>query len=278
MIKISSNGVDWDVLEVNNFPANEQFLKYKIIAGNKYSISWFYQDDGELFTLYALAKHIVNNKGTLGILNIPYLPHARMDRVEDNKTFFTLKYLAEIINICKFKSIKVFDVHSNVALTHIHNLIVIPPINIVNNIIENILKLDKNTDFLYFPDKGAVEKYSGLFDFPYISGEKVREWGTGNIKGLSIPDAHKIIPGVSKILMVDDICSKGGTFYYAYKELEKYDPLDVNLYVSHLETTVWQGEAIKLMNIFTTDTIYPVDAFGYHPNIMVYEIFNKRGI
>lgn len=50
--------------------------------------------------------------------------------------------------------------------------------------------------------------------------------------------------------MIDDICSKGGTFYYGSKELNKYGCKDMYLYVSHCENTILDGELLKEDSLF----------------------------
>ncbi len=60
--------------------------------------------------------------------------------------------------------------------------------------------------------------------------------------------------------MIDDICSKGGTFYYGSKELNKYGCKDMYLYVTHCENTILDGELLKedslFKKVFTTRSIF----------------------
>ena len=72
-------------------------------------------------------------------------------------------------------------------------------------------------------------------------------------------------------LIMDDICSKGGTFLYAAKALKEYGAADIYLYVTHCEKTILQGEMINsglIKKIYTTNSIY---RDNYHPLI---EVFN----
>ena len=45
-----------------------------------------------------------------------------------------------------------------------------------------------------------------------------------------------------EIFSVDDICSKGGTFYHAAKALKATGAKNVYLYITHLESTVLAGD------------------------------------
>ena len=60
------------------------------------------------------------------------------------------------------------------------------------------------------------------------------------------------------ILIIDDICSKGGTFYYAAKELKEAGAANIYLYVTHCENTIHEGELLNsdlIKHIYTTDSI-----------------------
>ena len=77
------------------------------------------------------------------------------------------------------------------------------------------------------------------------------------------------IPG-SIVLIVDDICSKGGTFYYSAKELKELGAKEVYLYISHCENSIFEGELLTgdwVDKVFTTDSIFA----GEHEKV---EVFN----
>lgn len=61
------------------------------------------------------------------------------------------------------------------------------------------------------------------------------------------------------VLIIDDICSKGGTFYHSAKKLKELGANKIYLYVSHCENTIYSGELLKdnglIEKIFTTDSI-----------------------
>ena len=61
------------------------------------------------------------------------------------------------------------------------------------------------------------------------------------------------------ILIVDDICSRGGTFLHSAKALKAMGATNIDLYVSHLENYVWEGEMITsglIRTLYTTNSIY----------------------
>jgi ribose-phosphate pyrophosphokinase len=64
------------------------------------------------------------------------------------------------------------------------------------------------------------------------------------------------------ILIVDDICSRGGTFYHSAKALKEAGANKIYLYVTHLETTVFDGDLLNsglVEKIYTTKSIFPND-------------------
>ena len=66
------------------------------------TIIWAYENDAELFTLMCIKGHYNSPFWPID-LYMPYIPHARMDRVEPGSTdVFTLKYFCEAINNMNF--------------------------------------------------------------------------------------------------------------------------------------------------------------------------------
>ena len=61
------------------------------------------------------------------------------------------------------------------------------------------------------------------------------------------------------ILIIDDICSKGGTFYHSAKRLKEAGAANIYLYVTHCENTIYEGELLKedslIKHIFTTNSL-----------------------
>jgi ribose-phosphate pyrophosphokinase len=122
---------------------------------------------------------------------------------------------------------------------------------------------------LFFPDEGAMKRYSTMFDLPYTFGIKKRDWTTGQIKGLEVTGQTEELTG-SVVLIVDDICSKGGTFYHSAKALRELGAKDVYLYVSHCENSIFEGELLKsdlVTKVYTTNSIFA----GVHNRVEVFD-------
>ena len=228
-------------------------------------VEWYYENDAELFSLICVKRHLdrVYSYSDV-VLEMPYIPHARMDRVKSDEDVFTLKYFCEVINSLNFKVVHVRDAHSNVSLALLDNVEEMP---ITNYVLDAIF--EAQADVLFFPDEGAMKRYSGGFDIPYAFGMKKRDWKTGQIQGLDIINAEVVKD--KNVLIVDDICSRGGTFYHSAKALKAAGAKSVSLYVTHCEKTIILGEMAStdglVDHVYTTKSIFPEELFneGYDP-------------
>lgn len=238
---------------------------YREITENKtVYITWLYESDKELFSLYCISKNIREHFPQLQQdLMMPYIPNARFDRVKYSNECFTLKYFAEIINSLGFVRVIVTDPHSDVSTALINHVEVIRGASYITQTCSKILKAEPSRNLvIYFPDSGSLKRYSEFVsdDYPIVYGIKNRDWKTGKILGIEIHGDTEKLDENTAILMIDDICSKGGTFYYGSKELNKYGCKDMYLYVTHCENTILDGELLKadslFKKVFTTRSIF----------------------
>jgi ribose-phosphate pyrophosphokinase len=181
-----------------------------------------------------------------------------MDRVKTDEDIFTLKYFAELINSLNFDNVYILDPHSYVSEALFNNLHVQVP----KYFIEKSIIHSKSKNFImFYPDEGAMKRYSSMAPLPYAFCIKKRNWETGKIEGLDLQNADAIKG--KNVLIVDDICSRGGTFYYTAKALKEAGAKSICLYVTHLEETVLDGDLYAAMqngalidHIFTTKSIW----------------------
>lgn len=262
MIKVNGK-----VIAQNQFPDGTLLMKFCPEADSKpVIVEWLYENDAELFALICVKGHL--DRITTGkdvMLNLPYIPHARQDRVKSYEDVFTLKYFCETINSLGFKKVFVCDAHSNVSLALINNVVDWG----VAGYIERAIELCK-AEALFFPDEGAMKRYSEQSPLSYAFGMKKRDWKTGQILGLDIINSENIVG--KNVLIVDDICSRGGTFFHAAKALKAAGAKSVSLYVTHCEKTIILGEMAStdglVDHVYTTKSIFPEELFedGYDPH------------
>lgn len=247
--------VNNQVLEKKHFPDNTLLIR-KLINDQNIEIEWLYENDEELVLLYFITKHIRENKEVKSlILKMPYIPNARMDRVKNKDEVFTLKYFAEFINSLNYDKVVVRDPHSYVSLALINN-VECEDISVKIKDLANRL-LVKENDIIFYPDEGACKRYSEMIGLSNAFGIKKRNFRTGKIEGLEVIGN---IPRESfNVLIVDDICSFGGTFYHSAKKLKELGADKIYLYVTHCENNILKGELLKedlIEKVFTTESIF----------------------
>ena len=251
MIKLNGK-----IVNINHFPDGTLLLKEegKWSGGGAHKIEWYFESNEELVTLMFLTKHLRSYDNTRKInLSLPYIPNARQDRVKTTEDVFTLKYFADIINYLNFNQIQVLDPHSSVSEALINNVVPCTPKVYIGKAIWNC-----NPDILFFPDEGAMKRYSNMTTVEYAFGIKKRDWTTGQIQGLDVAGCIDKIKD-SKILIIDDICSRGGTFYHSAKKLKELGAKEIYLYITHCENTILDGELLTsglIEKVYTTNSIF----------------------
>ena len=263
MIKLNGK-----IVNINHFPDGTLLLKEesKWSGGGAHKIEWYFESNEELVTLMFLTKHLRSYDNTIKInLSLPYIPNARQDRVKTSEDVFTLKYFADIINYLNFNQIQVLDPHSSVSEALINNIVPCAPKVYIEKAIRNC-----NPDILFFPDEGAMKRYSNMATVEYAFGIKKRDWTTGQIQGLDVAGCIDRIKD-SKILIIDDICSRGGTFYHSAKKLKELGAKEIYLYITHCENTILAGELLTsglIEKVYTTNSIFTKE----HEKIEVFEL------
>lgn len=233
------------------FPNGEKrYVVPKADPDDVVDITMAYEDDSEFFDLLCIFDSIRrNNPNAEFVLNLPYIPYSRMDRVERETDSFSLKSFANFVNnVIKPKRIKCLDAHSDVALALFDAPVThsVPQIKIVK---ENFKPADT---LLVFPDATAVKRYKKLFpEYQSVSINKERDFQTGKIvsstliKGGNISD--EFLENAKNVVIVDDICSKGGTFLLASQLIAEnigHEDYTINLVIAHCEAAIFEGNLL----------------------------------
>ena len=269
--------VNGKILEFTQFPDNTSSFRFDVdgsinrLDWERYEIEWRYDSDTECILLWYLVNHIRSVAGCDAIiyLYLPYIPNARMDRVKNEDEVFTLKWFANFINELCFERVVVLDPHSNVATALIDNVLVVQPEEFIQKAIDTISTDDligSDELLLCYPDEGAAKRYSELMETEYIFGIKHRDWRTGQIARLELTTPEKVAGRA--VLIVDDICSRGGTFTHTATALREAGAKAIYLYVTHCENTIFKGSVLTdgmIQHVFTTNSIYR----GEHEKVTV---------
>lgn len=258
MIKVNGKIVEKKLFPDGTFSTK---LSSEFADKEKTIITWLYSEDSEFVLLMFITKHLKN----MGVKNIelymPYIPNARLDRVKSEEDIFTLKYFAQAINDLGFDQVRVLDPHSYVSEALIERI----KIDVPNAMIEKVLNkiatennVDEKEITMFYPDEGAMKRYCGNFNNPFAFGIKKRDWKSGDILGLEVSGETDRIKG-KNILIIDDICSKGGTFYHSAKKLKELGAGNIYLYISHCENTILKGDVLTsglVERVYTTNSIF----------------------
>lgn len=265
-----------ELINIGHYPDGTLNIKYLVDSNiyDNFNILWLYDGEEELIALIYLVSHIREHKYDANIsLYMPYLPNARMDRVLNQQDIFSFKHFSNIINSLDFSKVRVLDPHSTVNEGLINRFYIENPSHYINLVMRELHIHSSKNITLFYPDAGAMKRYSKIVKVPYVFGNKTRDWETGEIQGLEVIGNLNLVKD-HDILIVDDICSRGGTFYYAAKRLKELGAFNIYLWVSHCENTVLDGDLIKsglVKKIYTTDSVYTAK----HDLIQVVTKFRK---
>lgn len=223
------------------------------------SIAWHYGGEEEMPALFYLTRHLKSSPVVKRIeLFLPYCPNARLDRTHHDYEVFTLRYFAEFINRLGFDKVSVLDPHSNVTTALLDRCEVLSPEPYIRRAIKEICD---PALFLFYPDEGAMKRYADMVKAPYGFGIKRRCWETGKIIGLDVVCDPERVKGKS-VLIVDDICCRGGTFYHSAQELRKLGAGKIFVYCTHCEEAIFSGELLSgdlIEHVYTTNSIFHSD-------------------
>ena len=249
------------LIEQHHFGAGE--LNIKLEPEHNFSvvnILWNYESDEEFFTLACIRNYYATKSC---VLHMPYLPHARMDRVKNDTDVFTLQTFASMLNMLAFDKIYVLDAHSNVGVGMIYRCINLNPKDYIEHAINTLESegYNKNSLCLFFPDEGAQKRYGEMFpEYRQAFGIKKRNWETRKIESYMIIGEENIIN--NHVLIIDDICSYGNTFIKAAEAITSAGAEGVSLYVTHCEESINKGNVFTcgmIENVFTTDSLIRSD-------------------
>lgn len=249
------------------FGGGEQHVKLKHSdISELWSVTiWLhYSQDSEIWKLALIVDALRRaNSQTLIRLNIPYFPAARQDRVCVAGEPLTVKVFADFINAMNFSKVTIFDPHSDVTAALLNNVKVVDNTKLVGAIMGEMNALDgTGKTVLVSPDAGSNKKVADVAkylnnisgqDICVVRADKLRNVATGQIIETTVYADD--LTG-KDCYIIDDICSKGGTFCALAQVLKAKGASKVYLVVSHYEGTaniqMLKDSGIDL--IFTTSS------------------------
>lgn len=162
-------------------------------------------------------------------LSLPYIPYARQDRACSPGEAASLKVIGNMINGMGFATVRCVDVHSTVAGACIDRLYVEDQYSVFGGVRQSFRET-----YIVAPDQGASKKCEDFAKRVGAAGvitcAKNRDMKTGKIVGFRVIDD---VPPNADLLVLDDLCDRGGTFLAVAGELRKHEPARLDLAVTH---------------------------------------------
>lgn len=210
------------------------------------------------------------------LLYLPYLPHARADRVFEKGNAFPLEMFSAFVNsICS--EVFLIDPHSG----FLEGFVDQPDVHVQyqHQCFIDAVRSIKSGSVLVSPDKGAAKKIYRLqqaLDLRSVStfvieADKKRDVSTGRIVDTTLPEDFDYAG--KTFYIVDDICDGGGTFLPLAQKLKDLGAKEVNLYVTHMI-------GAKGLDIFkgVVDNVFCYQVVGTYLTMKDVQDYNKSTI
>lgn len=208
----------------------------------------------------------------------PYFPYARQDRKMIQGEPFSLKVMADLINLQKYDTVHVLDQHSDVTSALVDNINLIDTTKFVKTCWNRIVMDNPKTDLcIVSPDAGAEKKVWKIAKTVEVNnvilGSKHRDVTNGNIK-------ETIIIGDVKYkgcVIFDDIIDGGATFIKMEQLLREKGASKVFLVASHgifskgfdvlkMFDKIYITDSFRMVNENNIETI-PIESFYDFPSL-----------
>lgn len=263
MLYLNNNKV-----EFITFPNQEKRLDLPLNFVNNLHeniVLWNYETDASIFELLLFDEVMVKLKHNYKLV-IGYMPYSRMDRTDERNTAFSLKVLIQLLSeqTSALKEVFVLDPHSPETLSKFKEY-GMKAQEIDYSLADEVMKFaNVNLDetWIVFPDSGAANRYD-YYKYPnVIICEKIRNFATGVIESVKVETRSKSSISkemMLKLIVIDDLCSYGGTFVKALEAIEKHPDINFDeawLVVTHAEKALEEGKVLeKYDKVFCTDSI-----------------------
>lgn len=239
---------------------------------NVITLELVYETNEDIFNLLIIKKYLdeVMQVSSLGrreririVLKANFMPYGQSDREflfnkdSGEHSILTFKYFSQLINEANFDKVIICDPHSPIMYNSLNNCRVITPVL-------DFLQINStNYDLVFFPDNGALKKYCEIFEYnniniPYTFAYKKRDLATGKIKSLEIVDKEPVKN--ARILVVDDLIVRGGSYRYSAEALKALGAKQIDLYITHVMPSArdfWTNsyKLYGINNLFTANTL-----------------------
>lgn len=205
-------------------------------ADSTFEIYWEFENNEEFFIVANLVDALRNANKNVGLIEIPYLPYSRQDRVCHSGESFALQVFLKMLDSINVKTVITTDLHSQVATKLVNKGSETPDYKMRLADIKQWRIAENLPEFDWYvgPDKGSVSKLKLFTDDGSIKRNSHYLEKTRTPEGIKIVDlTENKLSG--KVCIVDDLIDGGGTFLASADVLRKQHPqiTELSLYVTH---------------------------------------------
>lgn len=218
----------------------DQLKKYPPSAYYSISVDPTTPVDGYMWKILLVQDAVRRTFGCFkkSILHLPYLPHARADRVFETGNALPLELFLD--SILGFTEVMLTDPHSDFIFQEEYHKAIEVNIKHQHQCFIDTVKNIESGSVLVSPDKGAkakIYKLQQALDVRTIAtfvveADKKRDVSTGRILETTLPEDFDYVG--KTFYIVDDLCDGGGTFIPLAQKLKDLGAKEVNLYVTHM--------------------------------------------
>lgn len=218
-----------DLFDQMHYPAGEPHVKLKADVVQELKNGWFRpfvlveaRNWNDLMAV-RIGDEILKDNGILATFVIPYLPFSRHDRKNDELDSMPVRFVIEMLHGVHVITV---DPHSDVA-----GMFPYYPQSEVVKLFE-AEKIFNGNALVAIPDAGATKKaYTWLNGRGAVQCIKTRDPKTGKLSGFHVVNPETVMD--RNVVIIDDICDGGGTFFGLADELEKLGARSLRLGVTH---------------------------------------------
>jgi len=218
----------------------DQLKKYPPSAYYSISVDPTTQADAYLWEISLVKDAVGRTFGSFkkSILHLPYLPHARADRVFETGNALPLELFLD--SVLGFTEVMLTDPHSDFIFQKEYHQVIEVNIKPQYQCFIDTIKNIESGSVLVSPDKGAkakIYKLQQALDVRTIAtfvieADKKRDVSTGRILETTLPEDFDYVG--KTFYIVDDLCDGGGTFVPLAQKLKDLGAKEVNLYITHM--------------------------------------------
>lgn len=191
----------------------------------KITVTFTFRKNEDILELLLFADALKHEWRHIHVLNIPYFPFGRQDRVAIRGECFSLKVICNLINSVGADYVVVTDPHSDVTPALLDNCEIVTQAEVFKDVLNSRTSESREKFYLVAPDGGALKKIYQLSQVLYdcigvIECSKVRNVKTGEIQETKVHARAMQFEIYDTCIIVDDICDGGRTFIEIAKILK----------------------------------------------------------